>query len=119
MVKVTLEFTGQARDINEFGFALFEAESLGQGSQKEIPGGGTLTMGPMIVRKAHGIPQVITVLLSVGTSVGAGIASNYIYDKLKEHGGEKLTITINRREARFEGGEIKTIIEEEIKIKKT
>jgi hypothetical protein len=114
MAEITIEFTGQTRDLNEFSFALFETEALGAGTQKEIPGGGTLTMQPMMVRKAYGIPQYIEVVLSIGGSVTAGIVSNYIYDKLKKQKGENLSIRINRREVDFDKRKITKMIEEEI-----
>src|SRR5580698_7460454 len=83
MDEITLEFTGQGKDINDFSFALFDVDRLGAGAQKEIPGGGTLTMGPMMMQKAAGIPKVIEVLLTIGGSIGVNLASNHIYDKLK------------------------------------
>jgi hypothetical protein len=119
MAEITLEFTGPGRDINDFSFALFEASSLGAGSQKEIPGGATLTMQPMIVRKAEGIPQIITIVLSCAGSVATGVIGNYIYDKMKNHSGEHLKMTINRREVKYNNkGQITKILEEEIKIEK-
>jgi hypothetical protein len=119
MEKITLGFIGDGRTINDFSFALFEASSLGASSQKEIPGGARLTMQPMIVRKAEGIPQVITIILSCGGTVALGVVSNYIYDKLKNHSDEHLKMTINRREVKYNNkGEIAKILEEEIKIEK-
>ena len=45
--------------------------------------------------------------------------SNYIYEKLKNHSGENLKMTINHREVKFNSkGEITKILEEEIKIEK-
>lgn len=119
MDEITLEFKGPGIDINDFTFALFEADRLGAGTQKVVPGGAVLTMQPMIVRKAHGIPQVITIVLSVGGSIAINMVSNYIYDKLKKHRGENLEMTVNRREVKFNNkGEIAKVIEEELTIKR-
>jgi hypothetical protein len=113
MAEITIEFTGQIRDLNDFSLALFETERLGVGTQKEIPDGGTITMRPMMVRKAYGIPQYIEVVLSTGGSVGAGIASNYICDKLRKYKGQHLNIRINRRVVLFSKRDITKMIEEE------
>jgi hypothetical protein len=55
MAEITIEFTGQKEDIDEFTEALFEKDSVGTGTQKEIPGGGTITMGGRcyVSRLAH------------------------------------------------------------------
>lgn len=116
MAEITIEFTGRTQDLNEFSFALFETEAPGAGTHKEITGGGTITMQSVVVRKAYGIPQYIEIVLSVGGSIGAGIASNYIYDKLKKHNGENLSIRINRHEVEFDRGKITKKIEEELKL---
>jgi hypothetical protein len=117
MAEITIEFTGRTQDLNEFSSALFGTETLGAGTHKEITGGGTITMRQMMVRKAYGIPQYIEIVLSVGGSIGAGIASNYIYDKLKKHNGENLSIRINRHEVEFDRGKITKMINEEMAIK--
>lgn len=117
MDEVTLVFRGPGKEINDFSYALFEVDSLGHGTQKAIPGGGTLTMQPMMMQKSAG-HKVIEIVLTMSSSVGLGIVSNYIYDKLKSHSGENLEMTVNRREVKFNNkGEIAKIIEEEIKIK--
>jgi hypothetical protein len=87
MAKITIEFTGPIQDLNELSSALFETEALEAGTQKEIHGGGTITMQPMMMRKAYGIPQYIEIALSARGGIAAGIASNYICDKLKKHSG--------------------------------
>jgi hypothetical protein len=71
MAELTMEFTGRIQHQNDCIFALFEADALGTVTQKEIPGGGTLTMRPMMVRKAYGIPQYIEIILSIGSSIGS------------------------------------------------
>lgn len=118
MAEITIEFTGQTRDLNEFGSALFEIEALGSGTQKEIPGGGRLTMQPMIKHKAYGIPQYIEIVLSTGDCVTARIASNYIYSKLRDRQGENLSIRINRRAVQFDKGKITSMIRNELSSKR-
>ena len=112
MAEITMEFTGRIQDLNDFSFALFEADTLGAETQKEIPGGGTITMRPMMVRKAYGIPQYIEIILSIGNTIAAGLASNYIYDKLRKRQGEILSIRINRREVQLDKVNITKMIEE-------
>jgi hypothetical protein len=114
MAKITIEFTGPIHDLNELSSALFETEELGAGTRKEIVGGGTLTMQPMMVRKAYGIPQYIEVVLSIGGSVAAGIVSDYICDKMKKYKGEKLIIRINRHEVHLDKGKITQMIGKEV-----
>ena len=114
MAEITMEFTGRIQDLNDFGSALFEADELGAATQKVIPGGDTITMRPMMVRKAYGIPQYIEIILSIGSSMAAGLAGNYIYDRLKKRRGETLSIRINRRAVRLDKVNITKMIEEEI-----
>jgi hypothetical protein len=115
MAEITMEFTGRPQDLNDFISALFETDALGAGTQKEIPGGGTITMRSMMMRKGYGIPQYIEIVLSTGDNIAAEIASNYIYDKLKMHKGENLNIRINRRVVLCKRRNITRMIEEEIK----
>jgi hypothetical protein len=117
MAELTMEFTGRIQDLNDCIFALFEADALGAATQKEIPGGGTLTMRPMMVRKAYGIPQYIEIILSIGSSIAAGLASNYIYDRVTKHKIENLTMRINRRGVSINRLKIATMINAEIENK--
>jgi len=114
MAEITIEFTGRTQDLNEFSSALFGTDALAAGTQEEIPGGGTITMQSMMLRKAYGIPQYIEIILSVVDSIAAGIAGNYIYIKLIEHNGGNLSIRINRREFHLDKRKITKMIEEEI-----
>ena len=60
MAEITIEFTGQMQDMNEFIDSLFESDTVNTGTEKEIPGGGTIRLGRMLVRKAFGAPQVVS-----------------------------------------------------------
>jgi hypothetical protein len=117
MAEITMNFTGQMQDINEFLNMLFESETVNTGTQKEIPGGGTITLDRMTVRKALGIPQIIHIILSsVGGTIAVNMASNYLYDKWKGHKGGNIKMSINRREVHLDKGEITKVIEEEIRM---
>ena len=116
MAEITIEFTGQKEDIDEFCEALFETDSVGTGTQKEIPGGATITMGRALLRKSLGIPRAVEIVLSVGKDLAVGVVATYLYDKLKAHKGEKPHMTIDYREIHLDKGEITKIIEEEIKL---
>ena len=116
MAELTIEFTGQKEDIDAFTEALFEKDSVGTGTQKEIPGGGTITMGGALLRKSVGAPRVIEIVLSIGRDLSIGVAGAYIYDKLKAHKGEKPRMTIEYREIHFDKDELTKVIEEEIEI---
>lgn len=114
MAEITIEFTGQKEDIDEFTEALFEKDSVGTGTQKEIPGGGTITMGGALLRKSVGAPRVIEIVLSIGRDLSIGVAGAYIYDKLKAHKGEKPRMTIEYREIHLDKGEIPALLSERV-----
>lgn len=113
MVEITIEFTGPAQDLNDFSSALFETDAVKAGTEKEISGGGRLTMRSMMMRKGYGIPQYIEIVLSVD-GVAAGIASDYIYDTLVKHRHENVTVRINRREVCINRRKFATMISAEI-----
>ncbi len=116
MAEITIEFTGQREDLDEFSYALFETDSIGSGTTKEIPGGGTITIGRALLRKSVDAPRVIEIVLSYGKDISAGFVAAYIYDKLKAHKGEKLCMSIEYQETHFDKGEITKIIDAEIKL---
>ena len=113
MTQITMEFTGQIEALKALSSALFETNTPEAGTQKEIPG-GTITMQPMMMRKAYGIPQFIEVVLSAEDNLSAGMASKYIYRKLTNHKGEHLSIRINRREIRIHKDTIAKMISQQI-----
>ena len=84
--------------------------------QKTLPGGSMLTMLPTKMQKAHGIPRVIEMVLSVPGAIAVNMASSYIYDKLKKHGTNKFTMTINLRTVIVDKDGISKVIEEETTI---
>ena len=44
MTQITIGFVGPVRDLNAFLFDLFEANSLQEGTRKDVPGGATLRL---------------------------------------------------------------------------
>ena len=64
--------------------------------------------------RRHGgcqLPETITILVSLGTSIATNVVSNWLYEKIKERAA---TLRIDRREIQIDNGEIKRIIEETI-----
>jgi hypothetical protein len=93
-------------------FRLFgDGTTLKAGATIEIPEGGRLQYCGMIERRAVGAESIVKLILEIGTAVGASVAANYIYDKLKRRNSK---ITIDRTEIEFEEGEIKKFLQEKI-----
>jgi hypothetical protein len=96
-------------------FRLFgDGTTLKAGATIEIPEGGRLQYCGMIERRAVGAESIVKLILEIGTAVGASVAANYIYDKLKRRNSKITKITINRIEIEFEEGEIKKFLQEKI-----
>jgi hypothetical protein len=81
------------------------------GYQRSVPGGGVITYQGTVVRKSFGVPETISLLLTVGGSVTINLISSWLYDKLK---GRTTTLRIDRKEINLEKGEITRIIEEKM-----
>jgi hypothetical protein len=71
-----------------------------------------LTYKGEIVQNAAESPFIIYGILTIGGGVASGFIANYLYDKWKNKPIDKLTI--NKRELKFNKGEIERIIEETI-----
>jgi hypothetical protein len=57
--EITIGFEGHKKDVNDLVFDLFEAGMLREGLQKNTPGGATVVLKPMEMRKrafAHATP---------------------------------------------------------------
>lgn len=97
---------------------LYGSNSLTWGEPKEVPGGATITLIPVLERRS-GITQdaapAIEFILSITGTVALSVLSNYIYDKLKSS-KYSVKASINRRITEIDAGEIKRIIEEEIRV---
>jgi hypothetical protein len=116
MAELAIEFSGPREEMDAFLETLFETDSVEMGTDKEILGGGKLTMGGVMMRKSVGAPHAVEVMLTIAGSVAVNIASSYIYDKLKSHKGDKPKMIIEYREIHIDKGEITKIIEEEVKL---
>jgi hypothetical protein len=93
-------------------FRLFgNGTTLESGATIELPEGGRLQYRGMIERRAVGAEGIVELMLEIGTAVGAGVAANYIYDKLRRKNSR---ITIDRTEIEFEEGKIKKFLQEKI-----
>lgn len=115
MADIRIAFTGQGRDLNDFIFDLFDTDALGEGTSKEIPGGGTMAVLPITIEKAAEVSRVIEIVLSIGRDVAVGVVASYIYEKLKAHRARHrhISMRINRREVHFDKSQITKVIEEE------
>ncbi len=83
------------------------------GYQKPLTNGATLALKSHVKRRSITIPpELITLVLTLGTSVATNILSSWLYEKLK---GRTLNLHINRKETPIEEKAIETIIEETIK----
>lgn len=70
MRKIEIAFACGKQDLNQFLFDLFEAESFGAGTQKEIPdSGATLELEPMTLVKSAGGDYVVNIVMSLATGV--------------------------------------------------
>ena len=116
MAELAIEFSGPREEMDAFLKTLFETDSIEMGTEKEMPGGGKLTMGGEMMRKSVGAPHAVEVMLTIAGSVAVNIASSYIYDKLKSHKGDKPKMIIEYREIHIDKGEITKLIEKEVKL---
>ena len=87
---------------------LMGSSSFKTGQKADAPGGATITLGNMTLKRSAGIPDTITLIVSFAgttmTSVGIGLFTNWLYDKLSKSSVK--TLRIDRREVRIEREEI-------------
>ena len=93
---------------------LMGSSSIKAGQRADAPGGAIITLGNMTLKRSAGFPDTITLIVSfAGTalsSVGIGLFTNWLYDKLSK--GNIKTVRIERREVRIEREEITRTITE-------
>lgn len=98
-------------------FDLFEPlGSVGPGSTVAVPGDAQLTMKDWPLRKAFGLHETFVLTLSISSTVGLGLVTNWLYDKLK--GRPDTTLRIEETQVDLEQGEIKRVITRVIEEKK-
>lgn len=56
MAEIEISFAGETRYLNDLLFDILEANSVHEGMKKEIPGGASLTLRPMEMKKGRGLP---------------------------------------------------------------
>ena len=113
MPQLRIELSGDPRSAMQSIFDLYGSRTLTYGEPKEIVEGATITL-PLKVEYRSGTVEFI---LGVVGPIAINLASNFIYDKLKA--GKGLTkLTINRRTTELDAGEIRRVIEEEIKLER-
>lgn len=109
----TIEFGIDTTD-TLLAFDLMGTNKLSGDASVEIGSGVRVIYNGSMVRKAEGVPETANFLieLAVGVPVAVmtGLASTWIYDKLK--GKKVVKLTIQRREVELEQNEIKKVIEE-------
>jgi hypothetical protein len=93
-------------------FRLFgNGTTLKAGATIELSEGGRLQYCGLIEHRAVDAESIVKLTLEIGTAVGASVAANYIYDKLKRRNSK---ITIDKIEIEFEEGKIKKFLQEKI-----
>jgi len=83
--------------------------------KNDVPSGISLIMPDIVITKGFGSETAVTIVISVATGIPASLVAAWLYDKLKHHRSNK--ISINRKELHVSEGEITKIIEETIRIK--
>ena len=97
------------------GFALFGANAtIGAGTSVELPGDAKLTCQSLYIRKALGAPETLTLVVSFGSGVAAGLVADWLYEKLR---GRATSLRIDRVEIQIEAGEIRRLLVEKIEKK--
>ena len=81
----------------------------------DIPEGISINWPPLTIRQEFGNIQPITIIISFSIAVSSKVLGNWIYDKIKNHGSNK--ITIDRKKIILDKGEITRIIQEKIEQK--
>jgi hypothetical protein len=75
------------------GFSIMGVtKSLGSGESIVAPGGITLELGGILVRKAVGIPEVLQFIVDASINVDLALFATWLYDKLKDTKVERITI---------------------------
>jgi hypothetical protein len=77
---------------------LFESDTQQEGMKKDLPGGGTITLMPIPLRKSADPVSVITVVLAVPATI-ASIVQIAEYLSKKSKANKVTKIWLNRKEA--------------------
>jgi hypothetical protein len=93
-------------------FDILGKTSASLGDIVEIPGNAKLIYDGTYTRKGFGFPDTLNFTLVFGMGVASSLVATWLYDKFK---GKTEKVAINRAVIELDKGEIKRIIEEEIK----
>ncbi len=101
MAEIDVVFHGQRRDLNQFGFAIFEHE-IRYDFPIDVPGDAKLTLKPEVLRKAVG-PGIMEVVLNLGEGFAAGLFANWVFAKWQKSGSPpSIKIEIDNRFYQFD-----------------
>ena len=117
MNNISIEIETTEKD---FEFYLSDSNEFLTGKEYPIPGDAMVSINEMPLAKNYNaeIVTVVNFLISHIDSASMGIIASWLYDKLKKKEKTIKSIKISRKEIRLDKGDIKKVIEEEIKIKK-
>jgi hypothetical protein len=97
---------------------VFETNTITEGMSKDVPGGGTIRLRPMPVQKramTQDASPYFVIAASVASTVGLGVFSNWLYDRLK--GRPRVRhIRINRRTVEVTPDGIRRAVAETVEI---
>ena len=94
-------------------FDLIESKTMTAGEKLEKPGGVHITVGPIAIRKAMGIPEVLTFVIEAAKSVEFSLFASWLASKCRDR--EVTQVTIGKRVlAEFTEGSITAVLEEEV-----
>lgn len=96
------------------GFELFDIPSgsqLSQGLQRDIARDFKVQYETTSIRKGADLPEILNIVLNIGSQLAVGVAANWLYDKLKDKDAK---ISIERITVEFDKGEIIRVIKEKM-----
>lgn len=94
-------------------FDLIESKAMKAGEKLDKPGGVRLTVGPVSIRKAVGIPEVLTFVIEAAKNVEFSLFAAWLASKCRDR--EVTQVTIGKSVlAEFTEGDITAILEEEV-----
>ncbi len=89
-------------------YELFNVKKSAQGMQTELSAGAVLRYDSTFIRKAYGVPDIISLPLQLGRDVAVGILSAWLYDKLK---GRASKLKIGERQVSLDKKEIQLALQ--------
>lgn len=112
-MELIVGFEGRKQDVTDLLFGLF-GEVLEEGSKKEAPGGVTVVLKPMPLRKGALVQTVLQVGLFVGVNIAVPLFVAWLYDVWKHKGQKPVSVKIDGRNYQFDPAILAMAIEEAI-----